>query len=179
MGETKERGAVCDLGCGPGHIARYLQELGANVFGLDLSPGMLEQARRLNPGLSFREGNMLALDIPSDSVAGIVAFYAIVNLPRESLLPAFQEMFRVLEPGGLLLISFHIGNEALRPDELWGHRVTMDFFLLPTTKIRSGLEQAGFTIEDVIERDPYPEVEYPSRRAYIFARRPRIAHPQQ
>ena len=133
---------------------------------------MVEQARRLNPGIGFREGNMLALDIPSQTLAGIVAFYAIVNLPRENLARAFQEIFRVLQPRGLLLTSFHIGNEALRPDELWGHRVSMDFFLLPTTEVRIGLEQAGFTVEDVTERDPYPEVEYPSRRAYIFASRP-------
>lgn len=170
--ETKGKGEICDLGCGPGHIARYLHELGTNVFGLDLSPLMVEQARRLNPGIGFRQGNMLALDIASETLAGIVAFYAIVNLPGEYLAPAFQEMFRVLQPGGLLLISFHIGNEALRPDELWGHRVSMDFFLLPTTEVRSSLEHAGLTIEEVIERDPYPEVEYPSRRAYIFASRP-------
>ena len=34
------------------------------------------------------------------------------------------------------------------------------------------LEVAGFTIEEVVEREPYPDVEYPSRRAYIFARKP-------
>jgi SAM-dependent methyltransferase len=172
--ETKEQGEVCDLGCGPGHIGRYLHDLGANVFGLDLSPSMVEQARRLNPGIGFREGNMLGLDIPAKTLAGIVAFYAIVNLPRENLTQVFREMFRVLRPGGLLLIAFHIGDKAIRPDELWGQRVTMYFFLLPTADVIRALEQAGFAIEEVIERDPYPEVEYPSRRAYIFARRPAL-----
>ena len=47
---------VCDMGCGPGHVARYLQSLGANVFGLDISPAMAEQARRLNPGIQFSSG---------------------------------------------------------------------------------------------------------------------------
>jgi len=55
---TQERGEVCDVGCGPGPVARYLRDAGASVFGLDLSPGMVEQARRLNPDIPFREGNI-------------------------------------------------------------------------------------------------------------------------
>src|ERR1700723_236353 len=52
---TTGRGVVCDMGCGPGHVARYLHDPGATVFGLDLSPAMLVHARRLNPGMDFRE----------------------------------------------------------------------------------------------------------------------------
>ncbi|HSY99607.1 MAG TPA: class I SAM-dependent methyltransferase [Terriglobales bacterium] len=170
--QTKGRGEVCDMGCGPGHVARYLRDAGASVFGLDLSPVMLEQARKLNPDIPFREGNMLALDIPDGSLAGIAAFYAIVNIPKPSLPAVFRELQRVLQPGGLLLLAFHTGNEMLHEDELWGQKISMDFFLLPPTEIKIDLETAGFTIEDIVERDPYPDVEYPSRRAYIFARRP-------
>jgi ubiquinone/menaquinone biosynthesis C-methylase UbiE len=86
---------VCDMGCGPGQVARYLHEAGAPVFGLDLSPQMLEQARQLNPGISFREGNMLALDLQDRTLAGIAAFYAIVNIPKDSLPLVFREMERV------------------------------------------------------------------------------------
>jgi ubiquinone/menaquinone biosynthesis C-methylase UbiE len=82
--QTKGRGEVCDMGCGPGHVARYLRDAGASVFGLDLSPGMLEQARKMNPDIRFREGNMLALDIRDGALAGIAAFYAIVNIPKRS-----------------------------------------------------------------------------------------------
>jgi SAM-dependent methyltransferase len=169
--QTKGRGEVCDMGCGPGHVARYLRDAGASVFGLDLSPGMLEQARKLNPDIPFREGNMLELDIPNGALAGIAAFYAIVNIPKRSQPAVFREMQRVLRPGGLLLLAFHTGNEMLHEDELWGQKISMDFFLLPPTEITIDLEVAGLTIEDVIERDPYPDVEYPSRRAYIFARK--------
>src|SRR5271167_3917579 len=65
------RGEVCDMGCGPGQVARYLRDAGAVVFGLDLSPGMLEQARRLNPDIPFREGNMMSLTLPDGALAGI------------------------------------------------------------------------------------------------------------
>jgi len=162
------------IGCGPGHVARYLRDANVTVFGLDLSLGMLEEARRLNSGIPFREGNMLSLDIPAGTLAGIVAFYAIVNIPEELLKIAFQEMTRVLTPGGLLLITFHIGCGVVRPEELWGVPITMDFCLFETVQIRQDLEMAGLSVDEVIERDPYPEVEYPSRRAYIFARRPEL-----
>jgi ubiquinone/menaquinone biosynthesis C-methylase UbiE len=171
--EVAGRGDICDMGCGPGHVARYLREAGTTVFGLDLSPQMLEQARKLNPDISFREGNMLALDLQDGSLAGITAFYAIVNIPQPSLPFVFREIERVLQPDGSLLLAFHTGDEALHEDELWGLPISMDFFLFPTSAIRHHLEAAGLAIEEIIEREPYPpDVEYQSRRAYIFARKP-------
>jgi SAM-dependent methyltransferase len=134
---------------------------------------MLTQARLLNPDISFREGNMLALDLPAGTLAGIAAFYGIVNMPRQSLPAVFREMVRVLQPGGLLLLAFHAGNDTLRENELWGRPISMDFFLFEPPAIRDDLEAAGFRVEEVLERGPYsPEVEYQSRRAYIFARKP-------
>jgi ubiquinone/menaquinone biosynthesis C-methylase UbiE len=170
---VKGKGDVCDMGCGPGHIARHLRDAGATVFGLDLSSGMLEQARRLNPDLAFRQGNMLALDLPDATLAGIAAFYAIVNLPRESLPLVFGELARVLRPDGLLFLAFHIGDETLHRDAWFDRPIDMDFHFLQPLAIQGDLEAAGFTVEELIERDPYaPEVEHQSRRAYIFARKP-------
>jgi SAM-dependent methyltransferase len=165
-------GEVCDMGCGPGQVAGYLRHAGASVFGLDLSPGMLEQARKLNPDILFREGNMLSLDLADATLAGVAAFYAIVNIPRKSLPLIFREIHRVLKSGGLLLLGFHAGNEILHEEELWGQKISMDFLLFEPSDIKLDLEAVGFAIEEVVEREPYPEVEYPSRRAYIFARKP-------
>lgn len=170
--EVAGRGEVCDMGCGPGHVARYLRDVGATVFGIDIAPRMIGQARELNPDISFREGDMLALEIGDRTLAGIAAFYAIVNIPKKSLPLVFREMERVLQPGGLLLLAFHTGDEALHEEELWGRPISMDFFLLPPLEIQGFLEAASFAIEEVIEREPYAlEVEYQSRRAYIFARK--------
>ena len=157
--ETAGRGEVCDMGCGPGQIARYLRDAGAKVFGLDLSPRMVDEARRLNPDISFRVGNMMALDLPDASLAGIAAFYAIVNVPKQSLPTVFREIERVLKPAGLLLLTFHIGDEILEEKELWGRPISMNFFFYPPAAIRRLMEDAGFAIEEIIERGPYaPEV---------------------
>jgi hypothetical protein len=67
------------------------------------------------------------------------------------------------------LLTFHIGSETVHRDEWWGKDVSIDFNFLETAEIKEHLEAAGFELQEVIERDPYAEIEFPSRRAYIFA----------
>src|SRR5437763_4906201 len=51
-------GTICDLGCGPGQIARYRKDRRAQVDGIDLSAGMIAQARRLKPDITVMQGDM-------------------------------------------------------------------------------------------------------------------------
>jgi SAM-dependent methyltransferase len=118
----------------------------------------------------------LALDLPDASLAGIAAFYAVVNLPRESLPQVFRELARVLQPDGMLLFAHHIGEETLHRDEWWDRPISMDFHFLQPLEVQRDLEAAGLRVEEIIERDPYaPAVEHQSGRAYIFARKPAAA----
>jgi SAM-dependent methyltransferase len=173
--QVRGSGLACDLGCGPGQVARYLHERGVAVCGVDLSQGMVERARQLNPEIEFRRDDMTALDVPSEAWAGIAAFYAIVSLPPADLAQALHEMKRVLQPGGLLLLSFHIGEEVSHVEDLWGCAVSLDFYFFRTREISSYLSATGFEIDEIVERDPYvPDVEYQSRRAYIFAHKPAL-----
>ena len=165
-------GIVCDLGCGPGHVARYLHQRGAKVIGVDLSPEMVARARALTPDVPFVEGDMHALDVPDGAWQAIAAFYAVVHIPRPSLPDVFREMRRVLVPGGALLVAFHIGSELVHRDEWWGHAVSIDFLFFEMDEVTAALRSAGLVVERVVERDPYPEVEYPSRRAYVWAVKP-------
>jgi SAM-dependent methyltransferase len=167
---VRNLGSVCDMGCGPGHVARYLHEHGVKVCGVDISTEMVKRARCLTPGVEFRQGDMMALDIPDETCAGVVAFYSIIHIPRTDVVRALRELRRVLQPGGLLLLSFHIGNDTIHLDDWWGHEVCIDFFFFQSAEMASYLTSAGFEIEETIERDPYPDVEHQSRRSYIFAR---------
>jgi SAM-dependent methyltransferase len=170
--DVKERGPVCDLGCGPGQAARFLDDLGVDVFGLDLSPELVERARKLSPDIEFRQGDMRSLCDQDASWGGIVALYSIIHVPREQATEALRELFRVLCPGASLLLSFHIGQDVLHVDELWGEGVSLDCTFFQPAEMEDYLRAAGFLVEDTIEREPYAEIEYQSRRAYIFARRP-------
>ena len=163
-------GLVADLGCGPGHVARYLDAQGVRMVGIDLSPGMIRVAKELHPALDFRVGDMTALDLPAGSLAGVIAFYAIVHFQPDELVPVFREMRRVLSPGGMALLAFHVGEEVVHLDDLFGAPVSLDFRFHVPDRVIEALESAGFTVMERIDRQPYEGAEYPSRRCYLLAR---------
>jgi len=170
--DVRDLGPACDMGCGPGHIAQYLHNRGVNVLGIDLSTRMIEQARQLNPGIEFQQGNMSALDVNDEVWGGIAAFYSIIHIPREEVISVLGEFRRVLRPNGLLLLSFHQGQESIHLDEWWGKKVSLDFHFFERSEMEAYLRAAGFEIEDSIERPPYEDVEVQTHRTYIFARKP-------
>jgi ubiquinone/menaquinone biosynthesis C-methylase UbiE len=114
---------------------------------------------------------MLSLGLGDATLAGISAFYSLIHFQGAELHAALGEMYRVLRGNGLVLAAFHTGGGMLHTTELWGYAVDLKAFFHPIHEVADGLVQAGFVIEQAIEREPYPEVEYPSRRAYILARK--------
>jgi ubiquinone/menaquinone biosynthesis C-methylase UbiE len=167
---VRDKGEVCEIGCGPGQIARYLKDHGFNIRGIDLSSQMVSAASRLNPDISFAQGDMLALDLSDDQFAGIVSFYTIIHLRRDQIVAALREMRRVLQPDGRLLLSFHGGEGELHRDEWYGHPVSIDVILMTHDEMLGYLIAAGFTEATIKERDPY-EFEYPTQRLYVLARK--------
>jgi SAM-dependent methyltransferase len=165
-------GEVLDLGCGPGHVGRYLHERGLSVRGLDLSEEMVRRARELTPGVLFMHGDMRDLPFPDGSFTGVVAFYSVIHFQPEQLPAVFAEMHRVLAAGGLLAIAFHVGAEVRHVDELWGVKTSLDFVFFPPDQVADALRSAGFTEITSTERPPYdPPVEAQTHRCYILARR--------
>ncbi len=163
-------GKVCELGCGPGQVARYLKDRGVNMRGVDLSPEMVRVATRLNPDIPFEQGDMLSLSLDDDSLAAVVLFYSIIHIKREDVTRALQEIKRVLTPGGKLFLTFHGGEGQLHRDEWYGERVSIDFRLFQGSEMSGYLEAAGFEDIEVTERPPYP-FEHPTNRFYVFARK--------
>jgi SAM-dependent methyltransferase len=162
-------GPVCDMGCGPGQLARYLHDRGIEAMGLDLSQEMVNHARRLSPDIPFRQGTMLALPFEDASLGGIAAFYCIIHVPRTELPAVFGEMWRVIRPSGALLVAFHVGDEVRHVDEWFDQPVSLDFRFFRSKEVERLIEGAGFLIQESMERDPYPEVEAQTRRSYILA----------
>ena len=172
--EVRDLGPICDLGCGPGQIARYLNRQGVKTLGVDLSPKMVAEAQRLNPEIHFHQGNMLSLPDADNSWGGIAAFYCIIHIPREQVVVALGEMKRVLKPGGVLLVTFHIGEEIKHLDEWWEKPVNLDFAFYLPDQMEAWLKEAGFDLMETLVREPNPDVEVATRRAYLFARKPTL-----
>ncbi|HET6762229.1 MAG TPA: class I SAM-dependent methyltransferase [Longimicrobiaceae bacterium] len=170
--EQVTHGEVLDLGCGPGHVGRYLHERGVSVRGLDLSEQMVQRARELNPGILFLHGDMRELPFPDASFTGVVAFYSIIHFQPDQLPAVFAEMHRVLAPGGLLALAFHVGTEVRHVDELWGVKTSLDFVFFQPAQVTDALRSAGFAEITSTERPPYdPPVEAQTHRCYMLARR--------
>ena len=153
---------VLDIGCGPGHVTAHLTSLGLLATGIDLSPKMIQKAAETSPQSSFKVGDFFALPSESSSIGGIVAFYCIVHLTRDELVPAFSEMFRVLAEGGVLLLSFHVGAEIVRAENFLETSATLEFKFFEPLKIELALRTVGFDRIDARVRDPY-DTEYPSK----------------
>jgi ubiquinone/menaquinone biosynthesis C-methylase UbiE len=161
---------VCDVGCGPGHIGGYLAQQGLPVIGIDLSPGMVEEARRHFPALTFMQGDMLSLPRADESLAGIVSFYALIHIPRSLVPKALGEMRRVLLPGAPLLLAVHGGTGSLHATAMLDQPVHLHATLFGLTELSGLLEQAGFDVYEALQRDPYKE-EHPTQRLYLWATR--------
>ncbi len=174
--EVRGHGPVGDIGCGPGHVTRYLHERGLMTVGIDLSAAMIAQARQHHPALTFRQGTMLDLDVADGAWAGLVALYCIVHLEPPLVRRALAEFYRVLRPGGLVLLSFHMGHERRHLDEWWGHPVALDFLFFERPSVERWLEEAGFLTQARLERQPYVPHEVATHRAYLLARKPPARH---
>lgn len=167
--QTRGRGLVADLGCGPGHISRYLHDQGVTMVGIDLSQEMIKCAASLHTGIQFCVGDMRQLNVPDGSLAGIVAFYSIVHMEPVELPCVMLELRRVLSPDGLALLAFHVGEQVVHVDELFGAQVDLDFrFHSPGTVIKA-LQSAHFEVIEHVEREPYEGAEHQSRRCYLLA----------
>ncbi|MET9230375.1 class I SAM-dependent methyltransferase [Lentzea sp. NPDC003310] len=144
-------GPVADLGCGPGHLTAHLHSLGLDVFGLDLSPAMVDLARKAHPDLRFDEGTLTALDLADGVLGGILASYSVIHLPPAEVPVAFAEFARVLAPGGHLLLGFFAGDDA-DPQE-FDHKVTAAWRWSPTSLMHL-LREAGFAEIGRLVREP-------------------------
>jgi ubiquinone/menaquinone biosynthesis C-methylase UbiE len=170
--QADEGSPVADLGCGPGHVAAWLTDLGVPVVGIDLSPGMIAVGRRDYPTVEFREGNLLNLPAADSEFGAAVAFYSIIHLQPAELGRAFGEIHRVLRPRALFLVAFHIGSEVRHLAEWLGHEVDLDFRFFEPPDVAEAIERAGFRVEMRLERLSYPQ-EVETHRAYLLARRQR------
>ncbi|MBB1256693.1 class I SAM-dependent methyltransferase [Streptomyces sp. OF3] len=163
--ETENRRAA-DVGCGPGHLTAMLHELGLDAFGVDISAGMVEHARRAHPALRFDEARLEAMPVKSGALGGVLAHYSMIHTPPRELPSVLTEQVRVLAPGGLLLVSFFAtaGPEPVRFD----HKVA-PAYSWPVDRFVELLAEAGLVTFARLIHDPASERGFLD--AHVLARR--------
>ena len=124
---------ILDVGTGTGFFAVLLAQQGHRVEGIDLTPAMLEEARRLakqrNLDITFREMDAQNLLYPDAVFDVVISRNLTWTLPDPE--SAYAEWFRVLKPGGVLLNfdaayaahvrSHSVQNRKVAPDSPYGH----------------------------------------------------------
>ncbi|MFE3683380.1 class I SAM-dependent methyltransferase [Streptomyces sp. NPDC059095] len=141
-------GQVADVGCGPGRITAHLRGLDVDAFGIDLSSAMVETARREHPGMRFEVGSMTELDLAAASLAGLVAWYSLIHIPDQEIGPVLAQFRRVVRPGGLVLLGYHVGDGArLKTRGYGGHPMKVLVHRRQPLHMAASLDGAGFTVE--------------------------------
>lgn len=137
-------------------MTAHLAGQGVPAYGVDLSPRMVELARRAHPHLRFTVGSMTALDIGDGELGGVLAYYSTHHTPPELLPVVFAEFRRVLAPGGHLMLAGWVGeDEHLRPEHAYGgHPVSYGLHMLPAPRIAALIEEAGLTVTARLVQEP-------------------------
>ena len=167
-------GAVVDVGTGPGHVAAYLASHGLDVTGLDMSPGMVAEAKLRHPSVAFEVGDLRRLLRPrtASGWAAITAWYALVHLTESELPEAIRALGSTLASGGLLALAVHTGPETFHATEMMGHVVDVDFVLHDPEVVRAAVTTAGLELTEWYLRSPLVGVEAETTRLYVVARKP-------
>ena len=161
---------VLDAGCGGGRMITYLQSLDDRlaIDGVDLSPRMVDHARRAHPSRRIRVGDLAGLPHPDDSVDGVLAWYSIIHTPPEQLDRVLREFARVLRPGGVLLAAFQAGDGPRVITGAYGHDVTMPAHLYRAGDVAERMRRVGLLPVTVVERAARPVDAHP--QGFVLAR---------
>lgn len=169
--QNKNKGRLIDLGCGPGQTTRFLYDSGfENIVGADISPEMVNVAKKHHPTIEFEIADLLNLTYADDRFGSAIAFYAIVHFDYEQIKKALEEIKRVLKKNGELLFSFHIGNEIIALDNFLDKEVNIKFCFFEVERVKKITEEVGFEIIDIIKREPY-KTEHQTERAYFWIKK--------
>ena len=145
--EVRGCGPVLDVGCGPGHVTVHLAALGVDDRGVDLSPRMVEHARRLYPGLRFDVASATDLALDDSSLGGVLGWWSLFNLPRPVLPDVLTAFAAALAPGGQVLIATHVGDgDVLRTEAYDGVPVNWTTHLWQPDQLAALLAGAGLEL---------------------------------
>lgn len=111
---TKQEAKLLEIGCGPGNITKYLlsQRSDFDIFGIDISPNMIELAKKNNPTASFAVMDGRQIDEIKTRYDGIICGFCLPYLSPTDSQKLIRDCYSLLHEEGMIYISFVEGNPA-------------------------------------------------------------------
>lgn len=165
---------VVEVGCGPGHVTHFLAEAGADASGLDLTPEMVEEARRRYPDVRYDVGDLTRLMRPvNDSGWGaVLAWYSLIHLAPSELVSAIGSLVRPIRTDGWLVVGLHAGADVRHVDSWWDIETDLDFVFHAPAEVRAAAEAAGLVDVEWYHRGPFTDRGETTERFYLLGRKP-------
>ncbi|HEY3089845.1 MAG TPA: DUF480 domain-containing protein [Jatrophihabitantaceae bacterium] len=172
--ELSDGAPVIDVGTGPGHVAAFLAEAGAHATGLDVTPEMVDEARRRYPGVTYQVGDLRRLMRPAsrDGWGAVLAWYSLSHLAASELPAAIGSLTRPLRANGWLVLALPTGAEVRTLTDWFGHEIDLDFVLHDPAEVLAVVEQAGLLDIEWYHRGPLAARGETTERLYVLARKP-------
>lgn len=137
-------GEVLEIGCGGGRDASALAEFGYDYVGTDISSGLLEIAKKANPGLELQEVSMYDLGEKwQNEFDGLWASAVLLHIPKDRINTALASIKTALKPGAIGFVAIKEGDGAA---DVYGDGRTTVFW--QKEEFREVLEYSGFNVRD-------------------------------
>lgn len=163
---------VLDLGCGTGvPTAEMLTETGHQVLGIDVSTGMLDQARRTVSAGAFLQRDMRGLDDSLGVFDAAAVFHSLSMLPRADIPGVLGSLRAVLRPGAPVAIGMAEGDLDDSPQRLLGQQVRLTAY--PLADLVATVSGAGLHVIEVDAEEYEPAGDTPAERhLYLYCLAP-------
>ncbi len=161
---------VLDLGCGGGRPTTARLARRFKVTGVELSGVQVGYAREAVPSARIVQADMSRLELEASTFDGVVAFYSIINVPRQRQRALFESILSWLRPGGVMVASLATkGSQTWVEDDFLGAPMYWSSFDAETNVRMLG--EAGFELEshEIVTQTFDDESE---SHLWVIARRP-------
>jgi SAM-dependent methyltransferase len=150
ISEVGPQGLIADIGCGHGRDVAYFERR-RRVIGIDLSLGMLRQARQVT-SCALLQMDMSELGLRDCILDGIWCCAALLHVPKSEAPRVLDEFGRALRTNGMLVVSVQQGtHDAPRHSEFWG--VDRHFSDYQPGEMAALLQDHGFVVVSQASRD--------------------------
>jgi ubiquinone/menaquinone biosynthesis C-methylase UbiE len=146
-------GKIIDLGCGGGRDSVWFTKNGYEYIGVDISEGMIAEARKRHPKAEFLQQSLYNLDFPKNSFDGFWSACSLLHIPKDRIGTVLNNIKQILKPGAVGFISIKQGTKFLK--KAWHETGKERFFAYyEQTEFTKVLTDSGFEILKTSVRSP-------------------------